>query len=55
MNRRNKSFAREYMGCRHTPKKEMHWEFIRLACDFIYGGIFKIRQYIFFNDSCFGV
>ena len=31
MNRRNKSFAREYMGCRHTPKKEMHWEFIRLA------------------------
>ena len=21
MNRRNKSFAREYMGCRHTPKK----------------------------------
>ena len=31
MSRKNKSFAREYMGCRHTPKKEMHWEFIRLA------------------------
>ena len=31
MSRKDKSFAREYMGCRHTPKKEMHWEFIRLA------------------------
>ncbi len=31
MSRRDKSFAREYMGCRHTPKKEMYWEFIRLA------------------------
>ena len=26
MSRKDKSFAREYMGCRHTPKKEMHWE-----------------------------
>ena len=31
MSRKDKSFAREYMGCHHTPKKEMHWEFIRLA------------------------
>lgn len=31
MSRKDKSFAREYMGCRYTPKKEMHWEFIRLA------------------------
>ena len=31
MSKKNRSFAREYTGSRRVPKKELHWQFIRLA------------------------
>ena len=33
MSKKNRSFAREYMGSRRVPKKELHWQFIRLALE----------------------
>lgn len=33
MSKKNRSFAREYMGSRRAPKKELHWQFIRLALE----------------------
>ena len=33
MSKKNRSLAREYMGSRRVPKKELHWQFIRLALE----------------------